>query len=470
MKRNYLFVMLCILSLPALAACGLLDQETASGPSLPTATLTSVSTAEPSTPTATAELPTPAPVDTATAGPPTPVPVDTAESAPVNQEPVVLTQAVTNVRVGPGLAYEVSHVLAANTTAPILGRTAAGDWWAVPGPGDGPGPVGWVFGQVVTVQGSTANVPILPAPPLAPALPTIGNSGPPPGGDTCVVAHPGPSDLGPTYLRQGPGQTFEIVAILGLNRWANIIEAQSGWYRVQDEGGARGWVHQKAVAFAGRCSGPGSGPDLPVVEDPGAPPAHRCVALRPGQFPPPGIHLGPGRQFALIARLGNWAEVLQTEIGWHHILLGPGQVGWVSGDDVDLSGPCAAPPPGPEPGPEPPPVRIQFPPGAASVTLEGMLEPPQRNRYLFQAAAGQPVTIELLSEFNQGNFALSGVSDGQPYKRLEDEQPRWSGTLPQTQDYLLTVAAPADATTTGYRFFLTIEPLPAPEGEVPGVG
>jgi len=43
-----------------------------------------------------------------------------------------------------------------------------------------------------------------------------------------------------------------------------------------------------------------------------------------------------------------------------------------------------------------------------------------------------------------------------------DELPSWSAVLPQTQDYLLIVAAPADAPATGYRLFLTIEPLATP--------
>lgn len=368
MKRHYLFLTLFILTLPALAACGLLSRGIASP--VPASTIVPVTPIASATP-----IPTTTPVDIVS---PTPVPAVTADAVsnndpvPASQDPVLVTGAVTNVRLGPGLAYEVSHVLAAGTTASILGRNEAGDWWAVPGPGDGPSPVGWVSGTVVTVQGDVSNLPILFAPPLTDV----------------------PDD--------------------------EPVEP-------------------------------------PLVEDPGSPPSNRCVAVRPGQFPPPDIHLGPGRQFALIARLGNWAEVLQTEAGWHHILLGPGQVGWVDGDDVDLIGPCQAA------TPEPPvPVRIQFPAGATSVDLEGMLEPPRRDLYLFQAFAGQRATIEIVSEFNRGGFALSGVNDGQPYKRLEDEQRSWSAVLPQTQDYLLTVAAPANAQTTGYRIFLTIEPPETP--------
>lgn len=461
MKRKTVpLIMLMLLLLIPLVACIPLGRQTGPAGQAPTVEVGLVETAESPSTTATATIEVTA-TATATAeesaGPPTPTAtVTTAPTvAPVDSgEPVITTNGATNVRRGPDLDYEVSHVLGAGATAPILGRNGAGDWWAVPGPGDGPGPVGWVSAAVVVAQGNLSDVPILPAPPLTPDLPIMGNSSSPPGGDTCVVAHPGPNDLGPLYLRQGPGNAFDAVAILGLNRWADIVEAQNDWYRIRDGAGTAGWVHESNVSFAGRCSAPGDGPDVPLVEDPGAPPSNTCVALRKGQFPPPDIHLGPGRQFALVARLGNWAEVLKTEAGWHQILLGPGDVGWISNEDVDLSGPCATPEPAPE--------RIHFAPGETSITLEGMLEPPQRDSYLFRALAGQRATIEIVSEENRASFAVSGMGDGQPYKRLEDELRSWSIELPATQDYLLTVAAPADAPTTGYRIFLTIEPLETP--------
>jgi uncharacterized protein YgiM (DUF1202 family) len=371
-----------------------------------------------------------------------------------SQDPVLITDDITDVHRGPGFAYEVSHTLATGTTAPILGRNIAGDWWAVPGPGDGPGPVGWISGAVVTVNGNVNNVPVLPAPPLKPDVPIMGNTGQHTL-DSCAVSHPGPGDTGPLYLYDGPDkQAFTIVAQLGLNRWVTVIGRDNNWYHVQDSAGVTGWVPVAEVAHNGLCQpddGPGS---IPLIDDPGSPPSNRCIANRPGQFPPPDIHLGPGRQFALIARLGNWAEILQTEAGWHQILLGPGQVGWININDVDLTGPCTIP--------NPSSTRIQFSPGETSTTLEGMLEPPQRNFYLFRAFAGQQATIEIVSEFNRANFAISGVSDGQPYKRVEDELHIWSAVLSTTQDYLLTVAAPADAPTTGYRIFLTIEPLNTP--------
>ncbi|MCA9953440.1 MAG: SH3 domain-containing protein [Ardenticatenaceae bacterium] len=398
------------------------------------------------------------PVSTETSLPPTQAVAETAVPVntltPINQDPVIITNDFTNARRGPGLAYEVSHVLSAGTTVAIVGRNETGSWWAIPGPGDGPGPVGWVYGAVVTIQGDLSHVPVLAAPPLIPDVPIMGNTNLLPA-DICTVAHPGPGDTGPLYVYRGPDkQSFAVVAQLGLDRWVTVIGRDNDWYHVQDDAGLTGWVPVAEVAHPGLCQaddGPGS---IPLIEDPGSPPTDRCFAHRPGQFPPPDIHLGPGRQFALIARLGNWAEVLKTEVGWHQIFFGAGEVGWVYADDVELTGPCAAS--------EPIPERIQFALGETSITLEGMLESPQRDFYLFRAFAGQQITIEIVSESNRANFAVSGLSDGQPYKRVEDELRSWSIELPTTQDYMLTVAAPVGSPTTGYRIFLTIEPLQKP--------
>lgn len=446
MKQKRYSQLIFVLLLLVLAACGPLSREQA-----------------PATPSPMPTLIYPTVVTAATAAPPTqtpaPLPTTTETAVPILVQPALITNGHTNVRLGPGMTYGVSYVLPANTTAPIIGKSLDSTWWVVPGSGKGAGAFGWVSGAVVTLQGDTNSVPFLAAPTLTPTpgYPIIGNGGPPPGGDTCVVVQPGPNDSGPTFLRLGPGEAFGITAVLGLNRWAAIAEVQTGWYRLYDASGLGGWIHESDAAFAGRCSAPGSGPDLPLVENPGAPPSNRCSASRPGQFPPPGIHLGPGRQFALVARLGNWAEILQTEIGWHQILLGPGQVGWISGEDVDLIGACQADDPAPQ--------RIQFAPGAISATVDGQLTPQQRNAYLFRSQAGQMVIIEIHSTDGRANFMLNGVEDGQPYKRLEDEQRLWSARLPLTQDYLLTVAAPADALITEYSLELIIESLENGAGE-----
>lgn len=272
---------------------------------------------------------------------PTSTPAVTATAEPNSDLPAVMViHDVAGIRLGPGLEYPLSHTLSSGTVAPILGRNETGDWWAVPGPGDGSGPARWVAGIEVTVQGEVSSVPFLPVPPLTTDIPAMGNTNPP-AADTCTIAHPGQMD--PLFVYEGPNEhTFNVVAKLEVNHWATVSGRENDWYQIQDATGMTGWVRVAQVAHNGLCQpddGPGS---LPLVDDPGSPPENSCVATRPEQFPPVDIRLGPGEHFGLTARLGNWAEILKTENGWHMILIGPDRVGWVNGEEVDQIGPCAA--------------------------------------------------------------------------------------------------------------------------------
>jgi hypothetical protein len=236
----------------------------------------------------------------------------------------------------------------------------------------------------------------------------------------------------------------------GADSWAGILPLSQDYRVVLDGIGGQIVTYTLEVSIV---NAPGPEPDLPIILDPGFPPTNACVASNPGGGADPiTVYLGPGTQFAPVARLGNWAEVLQSSAGWHQILIGPGDTGWVQDAQVILSGPCPTSGGGP--------VRVYFSPGATSTVLDGNLEPPQRHQYVFRAFAGQRAILEIVSEGNRANFGLQGVDDGQPYKRVENEDRTWSAVLPGTQDYLITVAAPADAPTTGYRLTLTVEPLP----------
>jgi hypothetical protein len=82
-------------------------------------------------------------------------------------------------------------------------------------------------------------------------------------------------------------------------------------------------------------------PNVPVHADPGSPPANACVAIPDTSNPIlVYIRLGPGEQFNVSYRLSGWAEIVKTEAGWHQVLLGPGEAGWVNSLEVQTSGLC----------------------------------------------------------------------------------------------------------------------------------
>jgi hypothetical protein len=84
--------------------------------------------------------------------------------------------------------------------------------------------------------------------------------------------------------------------------------------------------------------------------------------------------------------------------------------------------------------------RIQFAPGATTASVSGRVTFPARRSYLIRARGGQHMTLAIVSANEKANFMIQGVSDGVPYKRLENEDRYFPFTLPTTQDYLVSVA------------------------------
>ncbi len=100
------------------------------------------------------------------------------------------------------------------------------------------------------------------------------------------------------------------------------------------------------------------------------------------------------------------------------------------------------------------PARIKFDPGAVSGTVAGTVVFPNRPQYVLYAFKNQRMTVQITSTGEAANFAISGVYDGQPLKRLENEDRTWTGLLPATQDYLITIAVPSGS--VNYTLTVTI--------------
>ena len=102
--------------------------------------------------------------------------------------------------------------------------------------------------------------------------------------------------------------------------------------------------------------------------------------------------------------------------------------------------------------------RITFASGATVWSKQGTITFPNRKEYVLRALAGQTMTVAIVSPKNVANFAVTGVSDGQPYKRLENEDRFFTFLLSSTQDYLIAVAVPSG--TAQYGLSIAVSPLP----------
>jgi uncharacterized protein YraI len=103
-----------------------------------------------------------------------PAPPQQATVTGTPQGPVVIVPDEVNVRVGPGVEYELVGVLIAGSQAPALGRSPGGDWIQIVYPGV-PGNVAWVYAAFVTIQPEGAYLaPVEPPPTSTPRVtPTI---------------------------------------------------------------------------------------------------------------------------------------------------------------------------------------------------------------------------------------------------------------------------------------------------------
>lgn len=103
----------------------------------------------------------------------------------------------------------------------------------------------------------------------------------------------------------------------------------------------------------------------------------------------------------------------------------------------------------------PPPKRIQFPPGGITTTVQGSLGANGVDVHVLRALAGQTMTVSVTST-QQVLLAVSGA-DGNVLKSSGAGTANWSGVLPTTQDYTITIST-ATGAPASYTLQITIPP------------
>jgi hypothetical protein len=104
--------------------------------------------------------------------------------------------------------------------------------------------------------------------------------------------------------------------------------------------------------------------------------------------------------------------------------------------------------------------RVDFPPGAATVTVSGMLSAGSAQNYALAAGAGQTVTVETVGDAAQVDFTVygpGGATWAGEAQAEADNRVTARFTVPETGDYLVTLTGAAEA-ETGYEVTFTVEP------------
>jgi heat shock protein HslJ len=115
----------------------------------------------------------------------------------------------------------------------------------------------------------------------------------------------------------------------------------------------------------------------------------------------------------------------------------------------------------------PQPIRIQFPKGATSDKIEGYVEPGTPILYVLRGAAGQTMTVAPTAA--KGSIQLSILGADRKLLGTVTSPQKWSGVLPASQDYYLTVSVPKGGIATHFTLTITIVGKPgaptSPENE-----
>ena len=101
--------------------------------------------------------------------------------------------------------------------------------------------------------------------------------------------------------------------------------------------------------------------------------------------------------------------------------------------------------------------RVAFKAGSDSATVDGVLSKGETLVYVLTAQKGQNMQLDVWSPNGDVIVSASGVSTGQALVQAADKKTSWGGTLPQDQDYYVSVTA-GDGQTS-YALTVKISPL-----------
>jgi len=175
---------------------------------------------------------------------------------PTPSTPVVQVDVDTNCRSGPGTVYERLGGLLVGEEAEVVGEWDAGDYWIIPNP-DGPGDC-WLWGRYATVEGPTADLPLVTQPPTpTPDIDwsgawtgAIGNPGGPYDTFTVTVTQSGTTVTG-TFVDPSTSRTINMSGALS----ADYMTWSGNWDSGADTGTFL-WHWLNPNQFNGNGSGP----------------------------------------------------------------------------------------------------------------------------------------------------------------------------------------------------------------------
>lgn len=93
---------------------------------------------------------------------------------------------------------------------------------------------------------------------------------------------------------------------------------------------------------------------------------------------------------------------------------------------------------------------ICFPQGSKTAVVRGFIGGEAHDSYVFHLRAGRKVTVQITSGGNRAEFSVSTSEFGEPvsFGKVTNGGKTWTGTMPQTGVYFISVVAHPQARYT----------------------
>ncbi|CEP92890.1 SH3-domain-containing protein [[Clostridium] sordellii] len=224
-----------------------------------------------------------------------------------NSKTGTVTASALNIRSGPSTSYSVITNVYNGDKLEIL-ETSNG-WYKVKLAN---GKTGWGSGKYISVSGESDN-------------------------NTSTTGKTGIVTADALHVRTGPSTSYSKLTKVYQGQSVSIIESSDGWHKIKTPSGHVGWSSGEFISLSGGSTNGGNDNNSNSGSNTDNSLAGKKATITASAL---NVRSGPSTGYNVIGTTyqGNTVEIITSSNGWHKVKLSNGQVGWVSGQYVSLSG------------------------------------------------------------------------------------------------------------------------------------
>ncbi|CEN89282.1 SH3-domain-containing protein [[Clostridium] sordellii] len=224
-----------------------------------------------------------------------------------NSKTGTVTASALNIRSGPSTSYSVITNVYKGDKLEIL-ETSNG-WYKVKLAN---GKTGWGSGKYISVSGESDN-------------------------NTSTTGKTGIVTADALHVRTGPSTSYSKLTKVYQGQSVSIIESSDGWHKIKTPSGHVGWSSGEFISLSGGSTNGGNDNNSNSESNTDNSLAGKKATITASAL---NVRSGPSTGYNVIGTTyqGNTVEIITSSNGWHKVKLSNGQVGWVSGQYVSLSG------------------------------------------------------------------------------------------------------------------------------------